>query len=295
MPETVLAGLRRRHSVFATDLRHHRRMAPDTSWSFEPGAAVLMATLTTAYVVRWRRTDTGAGRLAAFAGAMVVMAAALFSPLDSLASQVFAMHMVQHVLLLDVVPILLMLSLTKVLLRPATKRLQSLEKAAGPLAHPAFAVGLYVAVMWIWHIPALYDAALDHAGIHVFEHVCMLSAGTLYWWHLLSPIRSRLSGGPFGPVVYMLVTKLLVGMLGIGITFAPHPLYDFYEHAPRVWGLSAHDDQSLAGAIMAIEQSVVMGIALAYLFVRALGESDRRDQREERFGVAAGEGSDSSI
>ena len=264
-------------------------MSPDASWTFEPGAAVLMATMTTAYVARWRRTDTSVGRLAAFAGAMAVMVAALFSPIDRLATQVFAMHMVQHVLLLDLVPILLMVSLTKVLLRPVTKRLQSVEQAAGPFAHPAFAVALYVAVMWIWHIPALYDAALHHAGIHVFEHVCMLSAGTLYWWHLLSPIRSRLSGGPFGPVVYMLVTKLLVGLLGIGITFAPHPLYDFYKHAPRVWGLSATDDQSLAGAIMAIEQSIVMGIALAYLFVRALGESDRRDRREERFGVAGDE------
>ncbi|MCW3000157.1 MAG: cytochrome c oxidase assembly protein, partial [Solirubrobacterales bacterium] len=84
----------------------------------------------------------------------------------------------------------------------------------------------------------------------------------------------------------MLVTKLLVGFLGIAITFAPDAIYDFYAHGPRVWGLSATDDQALAGAIMAIEQSVVMGIALAYLFVKALGESEREDEREERYGSA---------
>lgn len=255
----------------------------DTSWTFEPGAVALMAVLSFLYVRRWRACGAGRWRLAAFAGAIVTLVAALLSPVDSLASQVFAMHMVQHVLLLDLAPILLMASLTKVLLRPATRRLTAIERAAGPLAHPAFAVACYVAVMWVWHIPACYDAALRHPGVHVFEHVCLMSAGTLYWWHLLSPIRSRLRGGPFAPVVYMLVTKLLVGLLGIGITFAPDALYDFYEHGPRIWGLSAKDDQSVAGAIMAVEQSVVMGIALAYLFVRALGESDRNDRRGDRY------------
>jgi putative membrane protein len=268
-------------------------VAVDYSWTFEPGAVVLLGGMSVVYGTRWkhvRASSEGArgaptGRALAFAGAMLVLIIALFSPVDALADQVFAMHMVQHVLLLDVVPILLMLSLTKVLLRPATRRLQRVERAAGPLAHPALAVALYVAVMWIWHIPALYDAALEHPTVHVFEHVCMLSVGTLYWWHLLSPIRSRISIGPFGPVVYMLVTKLLVGMLGIGITFAPDAIYSFYENAPRVWGLSATDDQAMAGAIMAIEQSVVMGIALAFLFVKALAESDREDEREERFGA----------
>lgn len=274
-------------------------MAVDYGWTFEPGALLLMALLAGAYATRFRAVRAQAGRhvvstravspwrAVAFAGAIVVMVVALVSPVDALADQVFAMHMTQHVLLLDVVPILLMLSLTKGLLRPVTRRMQRLERAAGPLAHPAFAVVVYVAVMWIWHVPAFYDAALEHPYVHVFEHVCMLSAGSLYWWHLLSPIRSRISIGPFGPVVYMLATKLLVGLLGIGITFAPNPLYSFYEDAPRVWGLSALDDQAVAGAIMAIEQSVVMGIVLAVLFVKALEESERDEERAERYAEPA--------
>ncbi|HEX6390455.1 MAG TPA: cytochrome c oxidase assembly protein, partial [Solirubrobacteraceae bacterium] len=168
--------------------------------------------------------------------------------------------------------------------RPVTRVSQVLEQRARLLMHPAFAVAAYVVVMSVWHIPALYDAALEHGVIHVFEHICFLSAGLLYWWHLLSPIRSPLRGGPFAPVVYMLATKLLVGMLGIVITFAPDPLYDFYVDAPRVWSLSPLDDQAVAGAIMAVEQSIVMGIVLAWLFVRALGESQRADERAERYG-----------
>lgn len=267
--------------------------AADTSWTLAPGPLALIVLLTVLYVRRWlavRRAPgsrtAGAGRLLAFVGAMLVLFAALVSPLDRLGEQVFAMHMTQHVLILDAVPILAMLALTKTLLRPVTRRVQVLERHAGFLAHPAFAVVLYVGTMAFWHIPAMYDLALENTTVHVLEHITFLNAGLLYWWHLLSPIRSRISIGPFGPVVYMLVTKLFVSFIGIAITFAPEAIYDFYAEGPRVWGLSAADDQAVAGAIMAIEQSVVMGIALAYLFVRALGESEKEDERAERYGPA---------
>jgi cytochrome c oxidase assembly factor CtaG len=191
--------------------------------------------------------------------------------------------MVQHVLLLDIAPILILLGFTRVLMRPLTRRVAALERRAGPLAHPVFAVVLYVGVMWLWHVPALYDAALRHEGIHVLEHLAFGLAGALYWWHLISPIRGRLRLGGLGPATYMASTKLLVGLLGIALTFAPHALYDFYAHAPRHWGLTPTEDQSVAGLVMALEQSITMGIALAWLFARMLGESERAEQRAERF------------
>jgi cytochrome c oxidase assembly factor CtaG len=81
----------------------------------------------------------------------------------------------------------------------------------------------------------------------------------------------------------MVGTKVLVGLLGIGLTFSPDALYAFYEHQPRHWGLSAGDDQAVAGLIMALEQSIVMGVVLAWLFVRLLGEADTQDVRRERY------------
>src|SRR5439155_270627 len=131
------------------------------------------------------------------------------------AELILTMHMVQHLLLLDLAPVLCLLGLTRVLLRPVTRRVQPVERRAGPLAHPVFAAVFYVATMWAWHVPALYDAALQHAGIHVLEHFCFATAGGLYWWHLLGPIRSpfRLSG--LAPIGYMVATKILVGLLGI--------------------------------------------------------------------------------
>jgi cytochrome c oxidase assembly factor CtaG len=261
----------------------------DYSWSFEPGVLVAVAAVSWVYVARWRRVRRDDGpraasgwRLASFLAGNLVTLAALVSPVDSLAEQLLAMHMVQHVLLLDVAPILLLCGLTRVLLRPVTRRLQRVERAAGPLAHPAFAVFAYAAGIWLWHIPAAYDAAARHAAVHALEHLTFASVGLLYWWHLISPIRSRLLRG-LGPVVYMVSTKLIVGLLGIGLTFAPHALYPFYEHGPHIWGLSAGTDQSVAGAIMALEQTLVMGIALAVLFIRALEQSEREEQRAERY------------
>jgi cytochrome c oxidase assembly factor CtaG len=259
--------------------------SPDASWSLSPGPFIVVVGLTVVYVRRWHTARASVGRLLLFLSGIAVAAIALFSPVDTLGEDLFLMHMVQHILLLDVAPVLCILGLTKVILRPVARPLLNLERNAGFLAHPAFAIALYAGSMWVWHIPTLYDAALEHPVIHILEHTFFTAAGALYWWHLLSPIRSRHLGG-MGPVVYMVSTKLLVGLLGIALTFAPEALYAFYEDQPRYWGLTAGTDQALGGLIMALEQSIVMGIALVVLFVRALSESEREEQRRERFGEA---------
>ena len=85
----------------------------------------------------------------------------------------------------------------------------------------------------------------------------------------------------------MALTKILVGFLGILLAFSPgRPLRLLRDRPGTRWGLTALDDQHVAGLIMALEQSIVMGIALAYLFVRMLAESEEEDQRAERYGAA---------
>ncbi|HEV3072543.1 MAG TPA: cytochrome c oxidase assembly protein [Solirubrobacteraceae bacterium] len=267
-------------------------MATRLAWTLEPGVLIAVALAGAIYLRRWlavRRVsdqpprDAPVWRLCCFAGSLLLALVALVSPVDALADDLFFIHMVQHMLLLDLVPILAILALNKVILRPVTRVVADLERRAGPLAHPAFALVLYVAVIWTWHLPAAYDLALRHPVVHILEHVSFVAVGTLYWWHLLSPIRARMRLGGMGPVVYMASTKLFVGILGMGLAFAPTALYAYYIHHARTWGLSAHDDQALAGLIMAVEQSLVMGIALAVLFMRMLGESEREQQRRERY------------
>ena len=239
---------------------------------------------------RWRisRNEGGAraaggGRLALWLTGVALLFVALISPVDRLGEQLATMHMVQHLLLADLVPICLTLALTKHILRPVTRRIHRIERAAGPFGHPAFGVVAYVGAMWLWHIPALYEGAVRNAAVHGLEHITFAAAGLLYWWHLLSPIRSRMRLGGIGPVLYMASTKILVGFLGILLAFSPTLLYDVYETGGTRWGMSALDDQRVAGLVMALEQSIIMGIAVAYLFVRMLAESEEEDRRAERY------------
>jgi putative membrane protein len=267
-------------------------VTPTIQWSIEPTVLVGCALLGALYVMGWRRArSTGAphapgwGRLTLFMAGLLSILAALVSPIDALGDQLLVMHMVQHLLLIDIAPILLILGLNKVLLRPVTRRVQVIERRAGPLAHPVTAVFAYVGFMWLWHVPAMYDAALHNTAVHALEHICFTVAGTMYWWHLLSPIRNRRRLGGLGPVAYMVVTKLGVGLLGILLAFAPASIYPFYAHHPHYWGLSPSTDQSMAGLVMALEQSVVMGVALVWVFMRMLGESEQEARRRERYEV----------
>jgi cytochrome c oxidase assembly factor CtaG len=267
-------------------------VAVDTSWSFTPGVLVAVAGYGIVYGLRWRRARAEGGaraasgwRAAAWGLGLLLLLVALVSPLDVLGEQFATFHMVQHLLIADVAPILFTLGLTKWILRPATRRIHRIERAAGPFGHPAFGVVAYVGAMWLWHVPAMYDAALANPYVHTLEHLSFGAAGLLYWWHLLSPIRTRMRLGGMGPIMYMASTKLLVGFLGILLAFSPELLYS-YDWTGTKWGLDAIDDQHVAGLVMALEQSIVMGIALAWLFFRMLSESEAEDQRAERYPVA---------
>jgi putative membrane protein len=263
----------------------------EVSWSFAPIVVVALAGYAVVYGLRWRtaRREGGAraagwGRAALWATGVALLFVALVSPIDRLGEQFATFHMVQHLLIADLAPICLILGLTKWILRPATRRIHRIERAAGPFGHPAFGVIAYVGVMWLWHVPALYDAALRSSGIHALEHLSFAAAGLLYWWHLISPIRSRLRLAGMGPVLYMASTKILVGFLGVLLAFSPDLLYA-YAWSGTTWGLTPIDDQHVAGLVMALEQSIVMGVALAYLFARMLTESEAEEQRAERYGA----------
>jgi putative membrane protein len=271
-------------------------MAPPVIWTFEPSVLVGVAAISLAYVCGWLRARTpgqphppGLDKLALFALSMVCVLVALVSPVDSWSTDFLFVHMIQHLLLLDLMPIALILSLTKGILRPVTRKVTVIERNIGPLGHPAFALCAYISMMIVWHIPPLYDTALAHPLLHVLEHLCFSTAGFMYWWHLLSPIKARQHLAGMGPVAYMVITKLTVGVLGVLLAFSPHSFYPWYEHHIHYLHLSPTVDQNIAGLVMALEQSIVMGIAVGYFFVRALNESEAKAQREERFaGAEAG-------
>jgi putative membrane protein len=270
---------------------HGPDVTPTYSWSAEPTVILGTLILCVLYGLGWRRARRsgsshapGYGRLSLFVTSMVLVLLALLSPIDSLGdNDLLVMHMVQHMILLDLVPITLILSLNKVLLRPITRRIHTLERRAGFFATPVFAVIAYVGGVYGWHVPGAYDLALRHTWIHALEHLTFSAVGTLYWWHVLSPIRARRRLTGLGPLAYMVTTKLFIGALGIALAFLPRVIYAFYAHKPDYWGLTPLEDQSMAGLVMALEQSIVMGIAFVYLVYRMFSEAEAEQERRERY------------
>ncbi|MBJ7471257.1 MAG: cytochrome c oxidase assembly protein [Solirubrobacteraceae bacterium] len=253
-------------------------------WNFYPGPLFILLPVTIAYIVRWRAVRAHPGRLVLFMLGITAVVVALYSPIDELGDELLTMHMIQHLLLIDIAPILCFLGLTKAIFRPATKRLIVLERSAPWLLSPLLGVAAYIGGMWLWHVPALYDAAVRYPVVHALEHLTFTVIGGLYWWHLISPIRDtrRLSG--MGAVMYMAGTKVFVGLLGIALTFIPRSIYPVYQEQANRWGITAAEDQSIAGVLMATEQSIIMGIALVWLVVQAIDRSEKEQLRKERFG-----------
>jgi cytochrome c oxidase assembly factor CtaG len=269
-------------------------LAVEYTWSLDVPALLAVALAGGAYAWRLRdlrrapaprREDRVAHdtlRALAFAGGLAVVALAVMSPIERLGEErLFTAHMVQHLLLADLAPILLLAGLSRAFLRPAVRRLRPVEERLGPLAHPAAALALYVGLMWLWHVPAMYELALDHAWAHALEHASFFTAGVAFWWYLIEPVppRHRLTG-PWA-LGYLSTAKVLMGVLGVILAFAPDALYSTYENAPRTWGLSPVEDQNVGGLVMMVEQSVVLVIAFAVFFARMLERSEAEQRRRE--------------
>jgi len=226
---------------------------------------------------------------AAFAVAILALLAALASPIDGLGEDyLFSAHMLQHVLLGDIAPLLLLLSLSRVIMRPLTRRLAAVERALGPLAHPATGLVVWLAVMYAWHVPALYDAAVESPLLHLLEHVSFFAAGVAVWWPLIQPVpmRRRLEG--LWPLAYIGTAKFGLAALGLYLTWSQDALYSHYQQAPRIWGLSAVEDQNAGGAIMMLEQSLTFVLVLVAVVIGTIARSEADERRRERLEETAG-------
>jgi cytochrome c oxidase assembly factor CtaG len=268
---------------------------PHVHWTLDPGPLSAMALGSYVYVRRFRSARAEAGgrgagplQAAAFAAAMLALLAALVSPVDGLGEDyLFSAHMVQHILLGDIAPLLLLLSLSRVIMRPATRRLTGLERRLGALASPPALIALWLGLVYLWHVPALYDAALAHPAAHALEHASFFAAGCAVWWPLIQPVpmRRRLTG--VQPLMYIFAAKAGLAALGIYLAWNSGVTYDHYAHLPRIWGLSAVEDQNVGGAIMLVEQSIVLVTVMVVLFARMLDQSEEEERRRERLEDAA--------
>jgi cytochrome c oxidase assembly factor CtaG len=263
------------------------------TWTFHPQVVLAAAVAATAYGWRLRELRERDGpsrgdvlRAASFGAGLVVLLASLLSPIDSLGEErLFSVHMAQHIMIMDIAPILLLLGLSRRLMRPLVRRLRPIEESLGYVAHPITALVVMVGAIWAWHLPALYELALGNAWIHQLEHLTFLLGGLAFWWYVIEPVppRHRLSG--MWAVAYVAAAKLLLGGLGLVLAFSPTTFYDTYEDAVRTWGLTALEDQNVGGLVMMLEQSIVLAAFFAFTFARVLERSEQAQRRRERLGT----------
>jgi cytochrome c oxidase assembly factor CtaG len=212
-----------------------------------------------------------------FAGGVVVMFLALVSPLDELGDDyLFSAHMLQHILLDLVAPMLFVLGLPADL----KKRILSwrpAEVAERILGTPALAWALGVGTLWIWHLPRLYDATLANETVHTFEHLTFLVTGTILYWPVFGRTGAR-QMEPLAAVAYLGFAALVNSILGVIFTLSATPYYSGYAHPEdklgalplirNTWGLSQVADQQLGGVFMWAIGSVIFLGAIMVVFVR---------------------------
>jgi cytochrome c oxidase assembly factor CtaG len=240
------------------------------SWNAEALVPVALAGL---YLVGTRGESTR-GRTAAFLTGCALLVAALVTPLDTLAREYLVWaHLLQNVVLAEWAPLLLVLGIPPGLAERLTR-----PRAIRLLTTPFIALPLWVATYALWHVPALYDAALRHpSSLLALEHATYVASGVLFWWCVWQEAPHRLSA--IARAGYVVAAFVLSAPLGLVLALVPRPLYDFYAHAPeRVWGIARLEDQQLGGMTMAGEQSVVFFVVFALWFTRFLAEQERLEE-----------------
>jgi putative membrane protein len=253
-------------------------------WTLEPVQLVPVVLVAVLYArrvrtLRRRGTAVPGWRVASFSIGVLLLVAALASPVAWLGEErLFSFHMLQHVLLGDLAPLALLIGLTGPILRPVLAYAHRLRV----LAHPLVALPLWAVNLYVWHLPLLYEAAVRHEAVHALEHVCFFTGGAIMWLPVLETLPAPEWFGTGWKFGYIAAVRTVETILGNVFLWAGSPFYRVYEDAPRQWGISPVHDQSLAGAVMMIEGSLVTIGALAWLFLRLAAEGELRQELLDR-------------
>jgi len=237
-------------------------------FGFEPLFLALTAAAAIAYWHAARRDPPPRWRLASVTAGLLLVAASVNSPLENLSAHyLLLMHLLQNALIADVAPLLVMLGLTPGM-RAALAR-----RGAGRL-RSRWILPVWLLAWYLTHLAPFYDWALRTGwGLNI-EHAILVAAGLLFWWPI---VTGRLT--PATGLAYLAAAFVGSSFLGLAYIFSIHPYYAYYEHVPRLWGLSATRDQSLGGIVMNGEQTLVFLLAIGYFVMRLLEEETAVGER----------------
>jgi cytochrome c oxidase assembly factor CtaG len=267
------------------------------SWDFRIEVILILLVAGAVFVRGWwllrQRTRRRAGenrwqagaswRPIAYLSGLLILGITLMSPIDVLSTQLFTMHMIQHVLLVMIIPPLILLA------NPMPFSLWGLPKEARRTVGGWFSRGsrlrgvlksttgagfvwlAYVIVIWGWHDPNAYNLALENSLVHDIEHITFLLVSMLFWWHIIGAgPRIHRSLSPAARFGFTLSAIPPIMIAGVAIVFAIEPIYPYYAALPRLWGISTLQDQRIAGIIMWVPGSMMYMIAALILVARWL-------------------------
>ena len=237
-------------------------------WSWHPawGEVVLVAGLAGAYAIAVRSHGASLARRSLFAAGLLVALAVLVTPVATLALHyLLSAHLFQNVALAEWAPALAVLGVSPALAASLGRR-----TVVRSLTHPLVALPLWLASYGVWHVPALYDAALRNDLLLHLEHATYFLTGLALWWPVFHDAPHDVSTGR--RAAYVFAAFLLASPLGLLLALLPTPIYSFYEEAPRLWGLSPLADQQIAGVIMSGSEAIVFFGVFALLLLRFFAE-----------------------
>jgi putative membrane protein len=216
-------------------------------------------------VPAWRQACLYAG--------FVTIGAALTGLGDG-SQELLTIHMIEHLLLGDVAALLIVLGLTGPLIAPIL-RIGFFDRLR-VLAHPLIAFPLWAVDLYVWHLPTFYEAALRHEGVHALEHAMFLGLGINMWMCLFGPLPMPRWFGNLAKLGYIVAVRLTGTVLGNVFLWSGTVFYPFYAHGEAAWHVSRLADQSAAGAVMMVEESILTLGLFCWLFLRSAQQGEER-------------------
>jgi len=234
-------------------------------------AAALLYSRAVSILATRGRTVPVAQRVSYFSGlALILLATQTF--IDPVGEQALvSLHMLQHLLIADLPAPLLLYGIRAPLLyffwpRPVlvtVARMAWLRSLWAWLRRPHVALGTWLVVLYAWHLPPLYEAALTSRPLHDLEHVMFALTGILAWWPLMDPTHARVQGQVWKSV-YVVTARMVGGVLGIVLIAWPRQLYASYGDAALAYGMSIRTDQQVAGGMMMLVDTTIIIFATTY-------------------------------
>jgi putative membrane protein len=271
-------------------------MIPDalvTQWDIPWAVTCALIVTAIIYITGWnriRRTRPALfprWRLLAFLGGILALFVAVASPLDTFSDSLLFMHMAQHFVLMSIAPPLIVLG------APVVPMLRGLPRWFLRGLRPLFANGILhhagrfltrPRVAWLamnvayvgWHVPRAYEFALASENVHNCEHACFFFTSLLFWWPVIAPWPFRQNYSRWILLPYLLLADLVNTGLSAFLCFSGRLLYPSYGAVPRLFGLSAINDQVAAGAFMWVMGSMVFLVPAMAIVLQLLSPQRRR-------------------